>query len=152
MGLIKILFINSYLLLLNISFLNPNISIGEIELEIQNIQQAKGSIQIAIYRGEEKFLEDGQEIVTKAVLVEKEGALTVSFDNLAFGEYSIAIYHDVNDNKKLDTNLVGIPNEPYGFSNDAKSKWGPPKYQAARFNLNQNRQEMVIQLKKWIKQ
>lgn len=152
MGLIKIVLLNSWLLLLGNTFSNKTNSTGTIDLEIQNIQQAKGSVLIAIYRGEENFLEDGQEIVTKAVLVEKEGALTVSFDNLAFGEYSIAIYHDVNDNKKLDTNLVGIPNEPYGFSNDARSKWGPPKYRDAQFNLNQNRQEMVIQLKKWIKQ
>lgn len=32
------------------------------------------------------------------------------------GEYSFAIYHDINENEKLDSNIFGIPKEPYGFS------------------------------------
>lgn len=71
---------------------------------------------------------------------------------MTFGEYSIAVYHDWNSNDKLDTNILGIPNEPYGFSNNARSKWGPPKYEIAQFELNQSKKEMVIQVKKWSKQ
>lgn len=154
MKILKVLLINSYFLFLNFSnptFTQPE-SVGTIQVEIQNIQTAEGSIRIAIYRGEENFLEDGKAVVTKAALVEKAGTLTVSFPNLPYGEYSVAIYHDLNNNNKLNTNLVGIPSEPYGFSNDARSKWGPPKYKDARFSLNQSQQSLVIQLKKWIKQ
>ncbi|MDZ7756077.1 DUF2141 domain-containing protein [Rhodohalobacter sp.] len=31
-----------------------------------------------------------------------------------------AIYHDKNTNGELDTNLSGIPEEAYGFSNNAR--------------------------------
>ena len=34
----------------------------------------------------------------------------------------------VNGNEKLDTNLVGIPSEPYGFSRNARGRFGPPSF------------------------
>ena len=50
------------------------------------------------------------------------------------GEYAVSCYHDRNGNGKLDKNTIGIPVEPYGFSNDARGSFGPPKYKKARFN------------------
>tara|TARA_B100000678_G_scaffold289503_2_gene300214 strand:+ start:633 stop:1025 length:393 start_codon:yes stop_codon:yes gene_type:complete len=42
------------------------------------------------------------------------------------GQYAISAFHDVNDNKELDTNWMGIPKEKYGFSNNARGTFGPP--------------------------
>jgi len=124
-----------------------------LNLTIQNIQKAEGKIMIAVFKGEENFLEDGKAIASNIALVEKTGEISVSFPSLPLGDdYSIAVYHDVNGNEKLNTNLFGVPTEPYGFSNNARSKWGPPKYEIARFDLNQSETKMVIQVKKWSKQ
>lgn len=124
-----------------------------LELTIENIQKAQGKIMIAVFKGEANFLEDDQDIAAKIALVEKTGGLSVTFPNLPFGDdYSIAVYHDVNGNEKLDTNFFGVPTEPYGFSNNARSKWGAPKYKIARFELNESTKKMVIQVKKWSKQ
>ena len=97
-------------------------------------------------------LKDDKAVASKIALVEKIGTLAVTFPNLPHGDYSVAVYHDVNGNQKLDTNLFGVPTEPYGFSNNARSKWGAPKYKVARFQLNQSEQNMVIDVKKWSKQ
>jgi len=108
---------------------------------------------IAVFKGADNFLEDGKDIASKMALVEKTGEVSLIFPSLPFGDdYSVAVYHDVNDNEKLDTNLFGVPTEPYGFSNNARSKWGAPKYDVARFELNQSTKNMVIQVKKWSKQ
>lgn len=123
-----------------------------LNLTIQNIQKPKGNIMIAVFEGAENFLKDDKAVVAKVALVEKIGKLNVSFPNLPFGEYSVAVYHDVNDNKELDTNLFGVPTEPYGFSNNARSKWGAPKYKVAHFKLNEKEKTMVIDVKKWSKQ
>ncbi len=126
---------------------------GTIHLTVQNIQKAEGKVMIAVFKGEENFLEDGKAIAAKIALVEKTGAISATFPNLPIGDdYSIAVYHDVNGNEKLNTNLFGVPTEPYGFSNNARSKWGAPKYDIARFELNQSPKNMVIQVKKWSKQ
>lgn len=45
---------------------------------------------------------------------------------LPAGRYAFSAFHDANDNKKLDTNWMGIPNEKYGFSNNARGTFGPP--------------------------
>ena len=124
-----------------------------LNITIQNIQKAEGKIMIAVFKGEANFLEDDKDIASKIALVEKTGELTVVFPNLPFGnDYSVAVYHDVNGNEKLNTNLFGVPTEPYGFSNNARSKWGAPKYNVARFELNELTKNMVIQVKKWSKQ
>ncbi len=124
-----------------------------INLTVQNIQKAQGKVVIAVFKGADNFLEDGKAIASKIALVEKIGEISATFPNLPIGDdYSIAVYHDVNGNEKLNTNFFGVPTEPYGFSNNARSKWGAPKYDIARFELNQSPKDMVIQVKKWSKQ
>ena len=39
---------------------------------------------------------------------------------------------------KLDTNFLGIPKEPYGFSNEKKGRFGPPKFKEVSFTLNKS--------------
>lgn len=67
------------------------------------------------------------------------------FENLPSGEYAISLYHDENENNKLDTGWFGIPNEGYGCSNNAKGMMGPPKYEDAKFQLTSNK-EMTIKI------
>ncbi|MEM1120027.1 MAG: DUF2141 domain-containing protein [Bacteroidota bacterium] len=123
-----------------------------IKLTVENIQKAKGHLMIAVYAGAANFLQDNQAVVQEKALVEKTGLFCIDLPNLPPDEYAIAVYHDVNNNQKLDTNIFGIPTEPYGFSNNARSKWGPPKYEVARFGLNESEKDLVIRVEKWSKQ
>ena len=66
---------------------------------------------------------------------------------LPAGEYAIAVFHDENLNNKLDRHALGYPLEAYGFSNNARGKFGPPKYQAATFQLGEETVELTISLK-----
>jgi uncharacterized protein (DUF2141 family) len=103
---------------------------AEIQLTVSNIQVAKGSIQIAIFNSEETY-NNGKAVVTKSIKVTAD-KLDVSFPNLIDGEYAIKLLHDENDNGRLDTNLVGMPTEGYGFSNNA-GIFGPASYADANF-------------------
>jgi len=51
--------------------------------------------------------------------------------------------HDLNGNGELDTNFVGLPQEPYGFSNNATANFGPPKWNDIRFQLDGNNQQII---------
>jgi uncharacterized protein (DUF2141 family) len=57
-----------------------------------------------------------------------------SFSGLPQRGYALAIIHDENSNAKLDT-IAGIPREGYGFSRNAAVRFGPPRFDAARFML-----------------
>jgi len=135
-----------YLLFSLLTFTLDN---GSVHLTVQHIQSPKGSINIGVFNSEDSFLEAGKEIQTHSIPVDDTKDISVSFPSLPYGTYSIAIYHDVNNNGKLDTNLFGIPKEPYGFSNNARSKWGAPKYEIARFDLKEAKMETSIKVKKW---
>lgn len=58
------------------------------------------------------------------------------FEDVPEGDYAITIFHDKNSDGKLNTNLVGIPKEPYGFSNNPMALFGPPRYEKCLFNID----------------
>jgi uncharacterized protein (DUF2141 family) len=58
----------------------------------------------------------------------KTGAGELLFKNLSPGEYVVRIFHDENNNQKMDMNAFGMPTEGYGFSNEAIGNMGPPQY------------------------
>ena len=51
------------------------------------------------------------------------------------GEYAIAVFVDVNGNKKIDKNFLGIPKEQYGFSNNAMGRMSAPTFEQAKFTV-----------------
>ncbi len=72
----------------------------------------------------------------RLVQVKAEGSVVrIVLNDVAPGTYAIKAFHDVDRNGKLDTNLMGIPKEPYGFSNDAMGTFGPPSFEQAAFKV-----------------
>ncbi len=125
---------------------------GNLRLQLQNIQPQKGSIKVALFNSKETFLDNKAAYLNKSLEVDQKNTVDISFSNLPYGMYTAAIFHDVNNNGKLDKNLLGVPTEPYGFSNNARSKWGPPKYDTAKFQLDQDQLLLQVEVKKWSRQ
>ena len=75
------------------------------------------------------------------------GRVTVSFPDVMPGTYAIKVFHDTNGNGALDTNIVGMPKEPYGFSNDAMGTFGPPDFGQASFKVGRDGGSVRIRLK-----
>ncbi|MDG2307657.1 MAG: DUF2141 domain-containing protein [Candidatus Binatia bacterium] len=69
-----------------------------------------------------------------------------TFEDLAYGEYGIKIFHDENGNGELDIGWTG-PEEGYGFSNDARALMGPPDWEDAKFTVSEPTQAIEIELK-----
>ncbi|PQJ82486.1 DUF2141 domain-containing protein [Polaribacter glomeratus] len=107
----------------------------DLTIEVKGIKENKGKIFIAIYDSEENFLK--KEIGVIADVKDKKA--TGILKGLKKGSYAVSLFHDENNNKKMDTKIFGIPKEPYGFSNDATGFMGPPKFQDAKFNLDSNK-------------
>lgn len=59
-----------------------------------------------------------------------------TFSNLKSGKYAVAVYHDENSNEKIDTNIWGVPEELYGFSNNVRGTFGPPSLEKQLFELH----------------
>ena len=74
------------------------------------------------------------------------GTVELRLRNVKPGSYSIAVFHDVNGNGKLDRSFIGLPNEPYGFSNDVGRR-GPPNFEAARIVVREPATTVVIPIR-----
>lgn len=70
-----------------------------------------------------------------------------TFSKIAPGAYGISAFHDVNENGKLDTNLVGYPVEEYGASHNARNLFSAPSFEDARFQYKGGRKALTAQLK-----
>lgn len=105
---------------------------GSITITIKNIKEPKGSILVGLYTSEKDFLK--KPAYGKAAKA-NGGEVTVVFDNLPAGDYAVSIIHDENDNKEFDRTKIGLPKEGYCFGNNAKAKFGPPKYGDVKVSL-----------------
>ncbi len=106
----------------------------KLTIKISNIEKLQGEIKVGVFNKETNFLKDGSAIKNYTIKVKKDSETLVITD-LPKGEYAISMYHDTNSDNKLNTNFIGIPKEPYGFSNNVKPKMSAPKYHECKFDL-----------------
>lgn len=71
---------------------------------------------------------------------------TITIRNLAYGEYVVAVFQDLNGNGKLDTGLVGFPKEPYCFSNNYKPRFRAPRFDDCRFVYSATQTEIRVSM------
>ena len=115
----------------------------EITVKINNLDNNKGSVYVALYNSETSFLSKGFKSV-KVKIVDR--SCEVTFKNVPEGIYAISMFHDENGNNKMDSNFLGIPTEDYGCSNNAKGFMGPPKWKDAKFELKDKSLTQTITL------
>ena len=105
-------------------------------LELSGLGEASGDLYIAVYDTEASWLGDDTYLDKKVAIADAlEGDLVRTEVVLPPGEYAVSIFHDRNNNGELDTNFIGMPKEPIAMSNNARPKFGPPKYEDAVFSV-----------------
>lgn len=119
---------------------------GVLVVNLSGMKSDNGSLVYAMWSGPEGWLETNT--VREGSVPVVNGTSEIRFEGLPYGEYAISAYHDRNGNNKLDTGLFGIPKEPLGTSNDAKVRFGPPRYDDAVFMLDQPELRIQIPVRK----
>jgi uncharacterized protein (DUF2141 family) len=119
---------------------------GKIVIEIINIRSETGDVKISLHNQEDAFPGNHEKAVARIISDINGTTATAVFENIPYGEYAISIIHDENNNSKLDVNLVGMPKEGYGASNDAPAQMGPPKYKDAKFILDKSEINFTIRM------
>lgn len=109
---------------------------ASLRIEIAGLVDVDGTVVISVYDSEETWLGD-ETVLTERVEIADARVedLVVSDIALPPGDYAISLYYDANANGKLDSNFIGIPKEPVALSNNARPRFGPPKYKDAVFAL-----------------
>ena len=121
-------------------------STGNLIVNISGFPSSDGFAMVALNNSKESYKggEDTAVAKTKTMVVDQK--VQVIFTNLPYGSYGVSIYHDENSNGEMDKNMMGIPKEAYGFSNNAKGFFGKPDYKDVKFDLNSAEIQIVIKL------
>lgn len=79
----------------------------------------------------------------------QQGKATLIFPQLAYGDYAVSVFHDINGNNTVDHNLMGMPAEPLGFSNGFRLGLfsGLPNYKKLRFEFSPDSKPLEIVVK-----
>lgn len=112
-------------------------------VHVSGLKKMKGQLVVAVFKDPETFLEEDLVHIFHKELSE---TCKVQFKELESGQYAVSVFHDLNGNGELDTNMFGFPTEPYGFSKNASGTFGPPSFQKASFDFPSTN-EIRIKLK-----
>ena len=111
---------------------------GKLTLKVESINLKKrGQLSIGIF-DEKNFLKPGKQLRELEVDVVAE-QMEITIEKLPEGTYAVAVFQDIDRNKDLKTNFIGLPQEPIGFSNDARIKFGPPSFSDAQFIIERDK-------------
>ncbi len=119
---------------------------ANLTLVINELRNEKGEICIALFDSEAGFPEDDTKSICNSCAEITKTPMSVSFD-VPYGSYSVSILHDENKDGELNTNIVGIPQEGIGFSNDPMIITGTPSFETASFEFSEDSPVIEITMK-----
>ena len=121
---------------------------GTLTVRISGARNTKGKIGVTLFQNAEGFPDDASKAIRQQSVEIDPSTLSahVTFKDLPQGVYAVSVLHDENSNGKMDKNLVGIPKEGYGASNNPKKKRRAPTFDEAKFSLNAPEQTIEITL------
>ena len=119
---------------------------GSITVQLTGVENDQGTVKLCVCRSEDEYTGKTKEFCTASTEIKSKKAEWV-FENMPYGTYSIKAFHDENGNSRLDKDVLGIPTEQYGFSNNARGRFGPPPFVKTAFTLNAPQMTIAIELK-----
>jgi uncharacterized protein (DUF2141 family) len=108
---------------------------GTIIIKLDALKNLDGVILVTLFSDEDGFPDEWEKAFRSEIVPVTEELREIRLENIPHGTYSLAIVHDENENMKLDTNLFGVPREGYGFSNNVRGRFGPPRFSDTLFTL-----------------
>ena len=108
-----------------------------LKIIVNDFEKIKGELRVCLTDKKEDFLKYCK--YSKVVTV-TNNSVSLEIANIKTGIYSISVFHDENNNGILDIGLFGIPSEPYAFSNNPSTGFGPPSFEKSTLLMNKDKQ------------
>ena len=95
--------------------------------------EARGGHVNAVLNTEATFMRGAD--YTARVSGDAAGTVTLTFHNVAPGDYALMVMHDANDNGQFDMSPMGMPAEGFAFSNKGRPLMGMPTFNGLKFTV-----------------
>jgi len=119
---------------------------AEVVVRISGLSEPLGQVGCSLFAGPAGFPMDNSGARNVWQAADAQGA-TCRFSDVPEGSYAVSIGHDLNGNRRVDTNLVGLPTEQWGVSNNARPMLRAPRFDEAVFKVAAGNKEVVIDIK-----
>jgi uncharacterized protein (DUF2141 family) len=118
-----------------------------LQVSVSGMRSANGLLSITIYPDDAEHFLDGKYKLARQTVPVTLPVTSACFVVGAPGWYAVALFHDENSNGHLDTNLLGIPTEGYGFSGNPTIYLGPPGLDRVRFEAHAGDNPVPVRMK-----
>ncbi len=117
-----------------------------LTVTVDNINNIEGVIRLAVFKNDGNFLKKGMAYKRYVIKVNSKRE-TVVIGDLPPGTYAISLYHDKNSDGNLNLNALGLPKEPYAFSNNFRPKLAAPQFSDCKFDFVSDKKITISLLK-----
>jgi uncharacterized protein (DUF2141 family) len=119
---------------------------GSLTVAFQGVTQPRGAVLCAVFDSKAAY-DANTGAVRTLNLPAGAGNFSATLAGLPPGHYAVKSFHDRDGDGKMKFNALGMPLEPYGFSNNARAPFGPPSWRAASFEVKPGANAQVIRLR-----
>jgi uncharacterized protein (DUF2141 family) len=119
---------------------------ADVVVRITGLSEPLGKVGCSLFAGPAGFPMDNAGARQVWQAADAKG-VTCRYTDVPEGTYAVAIGHDLNGNKRVDTNFIGMPTEQWGVSNNARPSLRAPRFDEAQFRVTADAKEVVIDIK-----
>lgn len=118
-----------------------------LTIDVRLTANAHGEVAYLVFDAAPGFPDHARKAIRAGFVPIERGAhharITVT---LPPGTYAVSVFDDLNGNRKLDRNMLGIPREPVGASNNPPARMGPPRFEDCAFRVGDKPEVITISL------
>ena len=121
-------------------------SLRQIPVTIRGLKAVDALVHVAVFESATGFpnVVAGAATTTVAAAAEQ---VDFSLELKRDAAIAIAVFQDLDGNKVLTKNGLGIPLEPYGFSNNVRGAFGPPRFDKAKLTVTGALESLEIRVR-----
>lgn len=119
---------------------------AELLVRVNGLGDPLGQVGCSLFAGATGFPMDNSGARIVWLAADAKG-VTCRFSDVPIGSYAVSIGHDLNGNKRVDTNFIGVPTEQWGVSNNARPSVRAPRFDEAVFKVPADAREVTLDIK-----
>lgn len=119
---------------------------GNVSVTVTGLRSAKGKVLACLTTQAKAFPDCDKDPAARSATAPAGTSVELDFGPVPAGHYAVSLFHDENDNGRLDKSLM-LPSEGYGFSRDAPVRFGPPSFKNAVFAVDGADKHQTIRMR-----
>jgi uncharacterized protein (DUF2141 family) len=125
-----------------------HVAAADLQVTIARVLPQRGELLVALFNRAEGFPDKVAPSQPAQRIRPESDPAVLHFTGLPEGRWAVMVLQDLNGNGRMDTNLFGLPVEPYGASNNRLPRLQPPAFEDAVVELGPQGAAIRIELRK----